>query len=89
MHARLRTREQLLACENRLRKHPFLLALRRWGRSSARNVPCSEERGETVVFAGYPTASRLIFPGVISAVHSLVEQSAFRPEYVHFLLLKI
>ena len=28
---------------NSLRKHPFLLALRRWG----------EERGETDVFAGY------------------------------------
>ena len=36
-----------------LRKHPFLLALRRWGRSSARNVPSDEERGETDVFAGY------------------------------------
>ena len=31
-----------------LRKHPFLLALRRWGR----NVPSGEERGETDVFAG-------------------------------------
>ena len=29
-----------------LRKHPFLLALRRWGRFD-------EERGETDVFAGY------------------------------------
>ena len=28
------------------RKHPFLLALRRWGRF-ARNVPSGEERGET------------------------------------------
>ena len=28
-----------------LRKHPFLLALRRWG-------PSGEERGETDVFAG-------------------------------------
>ena len=42
-----------------LRKHPFLLALRSWGRfvrvlrgSSARNVPSGEERGETDVFAG-------------------------------------
>ena len=35
-----------------LRKHPFLLALRRWGRF-ARNVPGDEERGETDVFAGY------------------------------------
>ena len=34
-----------------LRKHPFLLALRRWGRF-ARNVPSGEERGETDVFAG-------------------------------------
>ena len=34
-----------------LRKHPFLLALRRWGRF-ARNVPSDEERGETDVFAG-------------------------------------
>ena len=32
-----------------LRKHPFLLALRRWGRF-ARNVPSGEERGETDVF---------------------------------------
>ena len=31
-----------------LRKHPFLLALRRWGRF----VPNGEERGETDVFAG-------------------------------------
>ena len=39
-----------------LRKHPFLLSLRRWGRFSARNVPRSpsgEERGEMNVFAGY------------------------------------
>ena len=34
-----------------LRKHPFLLALRRW-RRVARNVPSGEERGETDVFAG-------------------------------------
>ena len=34
-----------------LRKHPFLLALRRWGRF-ARNAPSGEERGETDVFAG-------------------------------------
>ena len=31
-----------------LRKHPFLLALRRWGRF----VLSGEERGETDVFAG-------------------------------------
>ena len=31
-----------------LRKHPFLLALRRWGRY----VPSGEERGATDVFAG-------------------------------------
>ena len=69
-----------------LRKHSFLLALPRalWGRSFARNVPSGEERGETDVFAGYPTASRLILPGVIRPVHSLVEQSAFRLEYLHF-----
>ena len=35
-----------------LRKYPFLLALRLWGRF-ARNVPSGEERGETDVFAGY------------------------------------
>ena len=34
-----------------LRKHPFLPALRSWGRF-ARNVPIGEERGETDVFAG-------------------------------------
>ena len=34
-------------CDNSLGKHPFLLALRRWGRFSG------EERGETDVFAGY------------------------------------
>ena len=33
-----------VACE----KHPFLLALRRWGRFAG-----SEERGEMDVFAGY------------------------------------
>ena len=37
--------------QNSLPKHPFLLALRRLGRS-ARNVPIDEERGETDVFAG-------------------------------------
>ena len=37
-----------------LRKYPFLLALRRWGRF-ARNVPSGEERGETDVFACYVT----------------------------------
>ena len=37
--------------QNSLRKHPFLLALRRLGRF-ARNVPIGEERGETDVFAG-------------------------------------
>ena len=37
--------------QSSLRKHPFLLALRRRGRS-ARNVPIDEERGETDVFAG-------------------------------------
>ena len=36
------------------RKHPFLLALRRWGRF-ARNVPSDDERGEMDVFAGYST----------------------------------
>ena len=35
-----------------LRKHPFLLALRRRGRF-AQNVPGGEERGETDVFPGY------------------------------------
>ena len=35
-----------------LRKHPLLLALRRWGRF-APNVPSGEARGETGVFAGY------------------------------------
>ena len=39
-----------------LRKHPFLLALRRWWRFS-RNLPSGEERGETDVFAGYITSS--------------------------------
>ena len=33
---------------NSLRKHPFLLALRRPG-----HVPIDEERGETNIFAGY------------------------------------
>ena len=37
-------------CRCSLRKHPFLLALRRWGRW---NVPSGEEREETDVFAGY------------------------------------
>ena len=53
-----------------LRKHPFLLALRRWGRfarrnetkRNARNVPTGEERGETDVFAGYAIDVFLIFP---------------------------
>ena len=43
-----------------LRKHPFLLALRRGGRF-ALNVPGGEEQGETDVFAGYePPRSREI-----------------------------
>ena len=40
------------ARNSNLRKHPFLLALRRWG-SFARNAPSGEERGETDVLAGY------------------------------------
>ena len=39
-----------------LRKHPFLLALHRWGRF-ARNVPSGEERGEKDVFEGYRARS--------------------------------
>ena len=38
--------------QSSLRKHPFLLALRRWERFETRNVPGGEERGETDVFAG-------------------------------------
>ena len=44
-----------ITTDRRLRKHPFLLAPRRCGRfarSSARNAPSGEERGETDVFAG-------------------------------------
>ena len=44
-----------------LRKHPFLLARRRCGRSSARNVHSGEERGETDVFAGYPFGGECVF----------------------------
>ena len=40
-----------IRCYISLRKHPFLLALRRWGRF-AQNIPSSEEPGETDVFAG-------------------------------------
>ena len=41
-----------------LRKRPFLLSLRRWGRFArrkrkTRNVPSGAEGGETDVFAGY------------------------------------
>ena len=43
-------------------KHPpVLLALRRWGRFSARNFPSGEERGETDVFAGYEETVKLGF----------------------------
>ena len=56
--------------KNSLRKHPFLLALRRWGRfakrnetkRNARNVHTDEERGETDVFAGYAIDVFLILP---------------------------
>ena len=41
-----------------LRKHPFPLALRRWGRSRVGNVPSGEERGETDVVAGYKWVGR-------------------------------
>ena len=42
-----------------LRKHPFVLALRRWGCFAflRANVPSGEERGETVVFADYRSPS--------------------------------
>ena len=44
-----------------LRKHPFLHALRHWGRFVRRNVcakrPRGEERGETDVFPGYQSSS--------------------------------
>ena len=41
---------------NSLRKHPFLLALRRW------DVPSDEERGQTYVFAGYSTKKLSFLP---------------------------
>ena len=51
--------ERVRRSSGSLRKHPFLLALHRWGRfvrrnvcDSARNVPSGEERGEMDVFAG-------------------------------------
>ena len=44
-----------------LRKHPFLLALRLWGRFARRNVPSGEERGETDIFAGYLPLQSLFF----------------------------
>ena len=51
--------ERVRRSSGSLRKHPFLLALRRWGHfvrrnvcDSTRNVPSGEERGETDVFAG-------------------------------------
>ena len=39
-----------------LRKHPFLLSLRRRGRF----VPSGEERGETDVFAGYTRSKEVL-----------------------------
>ena len=52
-----------------LRKHPFLLALRRWGRFAKRFVPSGEERGETDVFAGYSachhSAMMCSYPGLL------------------------
>ena len=48
-----------------LRKHPFLHALRRWGRFARRNVcakrPRGEERGETDVFPGYEGIYKKIY----------------------------
>ena len=46
---------QTMREKSSLRKHPFLLALRRWGRFARRkrNVPSGEERGETDVFVGW------------------------------------
>ena len=55
-----------------LRKHPFLLALRCWGRF-ARNLPSSEERGETDVFAGYSMALLYFWPPVWKAYCSFKE----------------
>ena len=42
-----------------LRKHPFLLALRRWG-SFARNASSGQERGETNVLAGYNDVPKIL-----------------------------
>ena len=59
---RLVSLSQLAACDIRsLRKHPFLHALRRWGRL-ARNVSSGEERGEADVFAGYLWHAFFNFP---------------------------
>ena len=51
LHVRCKSKSRVRLVRSSLRKHPFLLALRRWGRF-ARKVPSGEERGETDVFAG-------------------------------------
>ena len=72
-----------------LRKHPFLLALRRWGtfraeerRSSARNVPSGEERGETDVFAGYGIST------TESKVRTILQDSINHSGYKTEILIK-
>ena len=77
-----------------LRKNPFLLALRRWGRfaqsSSARKVPSGEERGETDVFAGYILACYHDV-GISGTANSLRKLAPFKeiwsPESEKFLLV--
>ena len=59
------------ATHSSLRKHPFLLALRRRGRfarrKTAQNVPIGEEQGEMDVFAGYHSFALDLTYGAMAA----------------------
>ena len=57
---------------NSLRKHPFLLALRRWGRFA-------EERGETDVFAGYLSNIRVTDSFKANGKREFVPRDQFFP----------
>ena len=66
------TRPPRIPCSTSLQKHPFLLAVRSWGRF-ARTVPNGKERGETDVFAGYsstrpPGICTMSFETIIACV---------------------
>ena len=70
LHVRCKSKSRVRLVRSRLRKHPFLLALRRRGRF-ARKVPSGEEREETDVFAGYVRSYRIMLLHALSFAISI------------------